>query len=114
MNKVLSFFVSVSIIIGSFVLFTSCNNEVSHYTIAISDVSTSMHQVGMPLVNLLEQELNVKFDVVDTSRGSVENIRMISEGSIDFAIALTTTGNEELKNTEYDNICTVLPLYNQN
>ncbi len=113
MNKLVFYFILVSATLSVLVFYTSCYEETPHYKIAISDVSTSMHHVGIPLIRLLEKEMNVKFDVVDTTSGSVEHIRLLSEGKIDFAIALTTAGNEELINTDYDNIRTVTPLYNQ-
>ncbi len=113
MNTIVRYFIFISITISVLVLYTACYEETPHYKIAISDASTSMHHVGMPLINLLEKELNVKFNIVDTSSGSVEHIRLLSEGKVDFAIALATAGNEELKNTNYDNIRTVSPLYNQ-
>ncbi|MCF6240095.1 MAG: ABC transporter substrate-binding protein [Bacteroidales bacterium] len=113
MNKLFPYFIYVSITIGILVFYTSCYEETPHYKIAISDASTSLHHVGLPLVKLLEKEMNVQFDIVDTTSGSVEHIRLLSEGKVDFAIALTTAGNEELKNTNYYNIRTVSPLYNQ-
>jgi TRAP transporter TAXI family solute receptor len=113
MNTIVRYFTLLITTISVLVLYTACYEETPHYKIAISDASTSMHHVGMPLIKLLEKELNVEFDVVDTSTGSVEHIRLLSEGKVDFAIALTTAGNEELKNTDYDNIRTVSPLYNQ-
>lgn len=113
MNKLLLHFIYTIITLSVLVLYSSCYEETPHYKIAISDASTSMYHVGMPLIKLLEKEMNVKFDIIDTSSGSVEHIRMLSDGSVDFAIALTTAGNEELENTNYDNIRTVTPLYNQ-
>jgi len=104
------------ILILSSALF-ACNNTEKKYKIAISDPSTSLHQVGMPIIKLLEKEMDVQFEIIDTTSGSVEHIKLLSEGKIDFAIALTTVNgnefNEEIK-LEYDNIRTISPLYNQN
>jgi len=65
----------------------SCNNSDKTYKIAISDPSTSLNQVGIPLVKLLEKELNIKFEIVDQTSGSSEHIKLLS---------------------------TITPLYNQN
>lgn len=103
------------VFIISLVLF-ACDNTPKKYKIAISDPSTSLYQVGIPLIKLLEKEMGVQFEIIDTTSGSVEHIKLLSEGKIDFAIALTTiddtifdTGNK----LSCDNIRTITPLYNQ-
>ncbi len=98
-------------------MFFSCNNTEKTYKIAISDSSTSLYQVGVPIINLLEKELDVKFEVLDSTGGSVDHIKLLAEGKIDFAIALTTVGSNELDNysgLDQNKIRTVTPLYNQN
>ncbi len=95
------------------IFYASCKEEKQHYTIAISNSTTSMYHVGVPLVKLLEKEMNVTFDIIDTTGGSTEHIKLLSEGKVDFAIALATSGNNELADINYFNITTVSPLYNQ-
>jgi len=102
-----------SIVIIFLIFLSACKDKTPIYKIAISDPSTSMYHAGLPLVKLLEKELDVKFEIIDTTSGSVEHIRMLSEGEIDFAIALTTAGDEGLKQINYEKISTVSPLYNQ-
>jgi TRAP transporter TAXI family solute receptor len=94
----------------------ACNNTEKKYKIAISDSYTSLYQVGIPLIKLLEKEMGVQFEIIDTTSGSVEHIKLLSEGKVDFAIALATVdGNKfnEVTKPEYDNIRTISPLYNQ-
>ena len=113
MNRKNYLILPLAIIVSISVFFNACTEETPTYRIAISDPSTSMYHVGMPLVKLLEEEMNVHFDVIDTTSGSVEHIRLLSEGEIDFAIALATVSNDELTDINYDEISTVSPLYNQ-
>ena len=98
-------------------MFFSCNNSEKVYKIAISDPSTSLNKVGIPIIQLLEKEMNIKFEILDTTKGSVDHIKLLSDGKIDFAIALTTVKSEEFDDCfgfEHDHIRTITPLYNQN
>jgi len=98
-----------------FSVFFACNDTEKKYKIAISDPSTSLYQVGMPIIKLLEKEMGVQFEIIDTTSGSVEHIKLLSEGKVDFTIALTTVNGNKFdeEKTGYDNIRTVSPLYNQ-
>lgn len=97
--------------------FFACNNNVKKYKIALSDPSTSLNRVGIPIIELLEKEMDIEFEVLDKTSGSAEHIKLLSEGKIDFAIALTTIGGnkfDDIAGTDHDQIRTISPLYNQN
>ena len=97
-------------------MFFACNNSGKKYKIAISDPSTSLNQVGVPIIKLLEKEMGIEFEILDQTSGSIEHLKLLSEGKIDFAIALTTVGVNEfddIDSTDNDQIRTISPLYNQ-
>lgn len=103
------------VLILSVMLF-SCNNTEKKYKIAISDSSTSLNKVGVPIIQLLEKEMGIEFEVLEQTSGSVEHIKLLAEGKIDFAIALTTVGSNEfddISGTNHHKIRSISPLYNQ-
>ena len=103
------------IIILALLLF-SCRDNKKKYKIAISSANTSLYQVGKPVVDLLEEELDLRFEVITNTSGSFEHLQMLAKGEVDFAISLNTIGVLEAHEDTFRSdavIRTILPLYDQ-
>ncbi len=97
-------------------LCASCKNDKTHHKIAITQKGTSIYKAGNAVKQQVELYSPYRFELVDTTTGSYENLSLLASGACDFTIIQNSLDYSRCGYSSEildKNIRTIMPLYMQ-